>query len=134
MEGVSKRMIAVSAGLIFLTVVVCIFSRSMRSYTQWEQEHLGIPDVVSSRTDGDECMLIVVANADRIEDEQVFAEETVRKYEDNAFYTTRFSRDCKNLPRQVYMSVYVRKSDIGQKPAVFSIVYDAENRKIRIIE
>lgn len=134
MGSVVKRMIAVSAGLILLAAAVCIFCRGTRSYTQWEQEHIGVPDVVSSRTDGDECMLIVVANADSIEDEQAFAEETVRKYEENEFYTTRFSRDHKSLPKQVYMSVYLRKSDIGQKPSVFSIMYDTENRKIRIIQ
>lgn len=134
MGKVSKKIVVKCVFLIGLAVILCILCRNVRLHTQWEREHSGIPDVVSSRTQGNKCVLTVVANADEIEDEQAFAEETVRKYEENSFHTTRFSRDQKKLPCRVYMSVYLRRDDIGRDPAVFSIEYDAENKKFEIIK
>lgn len=129
-----KRKISGAVGLIFLIIAVCVMCGHVPTYMQPGQEHEGVPDVVSSRTNGTECTLTVVANADKIEDEQAFAEETVRKYEENSFYTTKFSRDQESSIQQVHMTVYLRRSDIGENPAVFSIEYDVINREFKIIE
>ena len=134
MKKVSKKIFLGNVLLVLLAAVLYILCRSEGGYVQWEKEHSGIPDVVSSRTNGDQCMLNVGANTDRIEDEQAFAEETIRKYEENSFYTTKFSRDRKSLPRQVYMSVYLKRSDIGQGEAVFLIEYDADSGEFKIAE
>lgn len=129
-----KRKISGAVGLFCLIAVICVLYGGVRTYRQPGRESKGVPDVVSSRTSGDETMLTVVANTDRIEDEQAFAEETVRKYEENSFYTTKFSRDQERSIQQVHMTVYLRRSDIGENPALFSIEYDVINREFKIIE
>lgn len=133
-QKTGKMLFVGSAVLILLSGAICIFYKHIELYTQDKQPYSGTPDVVSSRTEGDECVLIVVANAERIEDEEKFAEETVRIYEENTFYTTRFSRDQTKILKKVYMSVYLQKSDIGHGPALFTILYDTESGRTEIIE
>lgn len=122
------------AVLVLLFLAVFILCRNTGWAEKWAREHSGIPDVVGSRTEGDECILTVVANGAHIEDKWKFAEEVIRMYEENTFYTTRFSRDREEIPVKVRMSVYLKKSDIGRKSAVFCIVYDAESGTITLPE
>lgn len=92
-------------------------------YGQWKQDRSGIPDVVASRTENGESFLIVVANAERIEDKQKFAWQVVAMYEKNEFHTTRFSRDMGEAPETVYMTVYLKKADIEDGSPVCEIEY-----------
>ena len=73
-QKTGKMLFVASAVLILLSGAICIFYKHIELYTQDKQPYSGTPDVVSSRTEGDECVLIVVANAERIEDEEKFAE------------------------------------------------------------
>lgn len=94
-------------------------------YSQWEQDRSGIPDVVASRTENGESFLIVVANAEQIKDKQEFAGQVVDMYEKNKFHTTRFSRDIGEAPETVYMTVYLKKTDIEDGSPVCEIKYKA---------
>lgn len=80
----------------------------------------GIPDVVSSRTENDVSYLTVVANEEYIEDREAFTETVLRMYEENGFYSTKFSRDRIQV-NELYMSVYLKKEDVGEERPVFRI-------------
>lgn len=114
--------------LIIAVILTAFFIFARLSGTQSEdiRENSGIPDVVGSRTQNDDCYLTVVANAEGIEDREKFAEEVICMYRENSFYTTRFSTDREETPKRLYITVYLNKSDVEQGKDVFSFLYNAD--------
>lgn len=126
-----KRIIPVIIPGILLLAALLLFGVSAH-FEEEKRAGFCVPDVVSSRLTGDECHLTVVANGSRTDDRRAFAERVVEMYEDNAFYTTRFSRDGGACPMKVYMDVYPEREDVGNREPQFRIIYDVENGKIDV--
>lgn len=106
--------------LLFCAAVLCIVT-GVRRYTQIQGENE--PDVVASRCENNKYDLIVAANCDEITDAEAFAEEVVRKYEENSFYTTKLSVDLGEKIDLVCFHVYLKREDIGKKEELFQIHY-----------
>ncbi len=84
-----------------------------------EQDTSGIPDVVSSMVSDSDYNLMVVANSNRIEDEDEFARTFIHMCQDNSFHTTRFSTDIRGYPAELNISVYLSRRDIEEKKEPF---------------
>lgn len=93
----------------------------------WSVEDCGIPDAVSSISDGEKCCLTVVANSAQISDEEAFAREVIRMCMDNSFRSLRFSTDIGRLPEEIEIDVYLRKEDVGERTPVFRIRAEAKH-------
>lgn len=79
----------------------------------------GVPDAVSSDSDGSVCRLTVVANAPSIGDRDEFARRVARMYAENDFRTIRFSTDAGELPGEVDIRVYLSRDRIrGCEPVM----------------
>lgn len=111
-------------------ILLLVFSLSIEDEKNSKNDHSGIPDVVSSIIQNGDCALTVVANADAIEDKQQFAEKIIIMYRENNFSTTRFSTDIGSRPKNLYITVYLKKSDIKKGKEAFHFQYNADNCKI----
>jgi hypothetical protein len=127
-------LIAGFAALLF------VFALSLSGRGGRSGEECGIPDAVSSISDGEKCCLTVVANSSQISDEEAFAREVVRMCMENSFRSLRFSTDIGERPAVLEIDVYLQKKDVGEMPPVFRIraeskgtegVYDSENQMER---
>lgn len=132
MERIGRKMISVGRVVLFVSAVIFLSCGKIKEYSFQGEGAADFPDAVSSIVDGKELRLIIVANADRIENIHDFAKQAVRKYESNSFCTTKFSTDQGQMPARVYMRVYLKREDIGERPSLFSIIYDTEKRRIKI--
>lgn len=65
----------------------------------------GEPDVISSMIVNNEQYLTVVANRNKIENEEEFKKLLIRMYEENSFHSVKFSTDLVD-PERVYMKIY----------------------------
>lgn len=90
-------------------------------------DECGIPDAVSSISDGEKCCLTVVANSGQIRDKEAFAREVVRMCTENSFRSLRFSTDIGGWPAVLEIDVYLQKKDVGRTPPVFRIRAESEN-------
>lgn len=90
------------------------------------------PDVVSSSSVDRDQYLTVVANRDKIEDKEEFAELLVQMCRENSFQTIKFSTD-RGYATSLNMRVYLWEDDIDgndpvmvveYKPAVYGKAYD----------
>ena len=95
----------------------------------WSVEDCGIPDAVSSISDGEKCCLTVVANSGEIPDEEAFARKVIRMCTENSFRSLRFSTDIGGWPEEMEIDVYLRKKDVGEEPPVFRIRAESEHGK-----
>ena len=107
--------------LIFCAAAVLCIVAGLRRCAQMQKE--SEPDVVASRCENNVYDLIVAANCDEIADAEAFAEEVVRKYEENSFYTTKLSVDLGEEIDLVRFHVYLKKKDVGKKEELFQIHY-----------
>lgn len=112
------KVLTALCGAAGLAAFGIIFSGSAK---QWIWEHSGIPDAVSSISDGRDCRLTVVANADVIEDKEAFASDVARKYQENSFRTIRLSTDTGGEPSRVEIVVYLKRGDVGKEDPVMRI-------------
>ena len=87
-----------------------------------ERRDEGEPDVVSSMIMNDEQYLIVVANRNKIENEEEFTNLLIKMYEENSFHSVKFSTDMVELER-VYVKVYLWKQDIKKENPILRIKY-----------
>ena len=90
-------------------------------------DECGIPDAVSSISDGEKCCLTVVANSGQIRDKEAFAREVVRMCTENSFRSLRFSTDIGGWPAVLEIDVYLQMKDVGRTPPVFRIRAESEN-------
>lgn len=65
----------------------------------------GEPDVISSMIVNNEQYLTVVANRNKIENEEEFTKLLIKMYEENSFHSVKFSTDLVDT-EMVYMEVY----------------------------
>ena len=98
--------------LLYLLVAMLLVSGCGQKHTAGE------PDVISSiKTNRDE-MLTVVANRDKIEDKEEFANLLIEKCKDNSFQSIKFSTD-NGYATSLDISVYCWKDEIdGQDPVM----------------
>lgn len=87
-----------------------------------ERRDEGEPDVVSSMIMNDEQYLIVVANRNKIENEEEFTNLLIKMYEENSFHSVKFSTDMVE-PERVYVKVYLWKQDIKKENPILRIKY-----------
>lgn len=74
----------------------------------------GEPDVISSVIVNNEQYLTVVANRNKIENEEEFKKLLIRMYEENSFHSVKFSTDISD-PEKVYIKVYPFRETIKEK-------------------
>ena len=74
----------------------------------------GEPDVISSMIVNNEQYLTIVANRNKIENEEEFKKLLIRMYEENSFHSVKFSTDISD-PEKVYMKVYLFRETIKEK-------------------
>ena len=74
----------------------------------------GEPDVISSMIVNNEQYLTVVANRNKIENEEEFTKLLIKMYEENSFHSVKFSTDISE-PEKVYMKVYPFRETIKEK-------------------
>ncbi len=82
----------------------------------------GEPDVISSMIVNNEQYLTVVANRNKIENEEEFKKLLIRMYEENSFHSVKFSTDLVD-PERVYMKIYRWKADIRKEEPLLRIHY-----------
>lgn len=92
----------------------------------------GVPDVISTRTQNEKCSLTVVANSGKIRDREAFARTVIKMYETNDFQTTKFSREMGNVPRTLYITVYLTRKDVEEEKVAFSFCYDTSAHTLSI--
>ena len=67
-----------AATVVFAVLCAVFLFITSGGYEQWKEENSGIPDALSSISDGTTCRLIVVANRSGIRDAEEFAEEVIK--------------------------------------------------------
>lgn len=82
----------------------------------------GEPDVISSMIVNNEQYLTVVANRNKIENEEEFKKLLIRMYEENSFHSVKFSTDLVD-PERVYMKVYRWRGDVKKEESPLRIMY-----------
>lgn len=93
---------------------IILTSCGTKEDTQEQEELSGVPDVVSSTVFDTDYNLMVVANSDRIEDEEEFARTVVHMCQDNSFHSVRFSTDIRGYPTGLDISAYLNRNDIEE--------------------
>ena len=113
-----------AATLALLLLLALSLSWAGDRLSQWNEDHSGIPDAVSSRNLGRECFLTVVANRDEIEDKEEFARTVVEMCIENSFESMCFSTDQEGYPSRLEIEVYRRKSEAGRGEPVCLIRFE----------
>lgn len=107
-----KRICIVCVIMIF--VIMTGYPFRMKSEEKISME----PDVVNSICVNRDQYLIVVANRDKIEDKEEFAELLVQMCRENSFQTIKFSSDIGGMT-SVNMRVYLQREEIeGHEPVM----------------
>nr|WP_294491713.1 hypothetical protein [uncultured Mediterraneibacter sp.] len=114
-------------GILAAVILLCLIVPY--AFRRWQKEHTGIPDAVSSTSDGSGCRLTVVANCDKIKDREEFAWEVIEMCRNNSFHTIRLSTDISGWPASLDIAVYLHKADIGVKEEVMRIRYEPRDNK-----
>ena len=107
-------------------LLISLFLYLAKRKDEWIIDECGIPDAVSSISDGEKCCLTVVANSGQIRDKEAFAREVVRMCTENSFRSLRFSTDIGGWPAVLEIDVYLQKKDVGEEPPVFRIRAESE--------
>ena len=81
------------------------------------------PDVVSSISMNQDQYLTIVANRDKIEDKEEFAELLVKMCRENSFHTIKFSTD-RGYATSVDMRVYLFQDKIEGHEPVMIVKYE----------
>ena len=128
-----KTMQVIAAGLTVFCAA-CLFA-ALGNKEREGKDNPGIPDAVSSMSDGETCRLTVVANSGTIGDEEKFARMVIEMCRENSFQSLRLSTDIGGWSEKLDIRVYLRKRDIGKREPAMHILYepadDGENYDIR---
>lgn len=103
-----------------------------RNRSRGERRVEGEPDVVSSMIMNDEQYLIVVANRNKIENEEEFTKLLIKTYEENSFHSVKFSTDLVDSEK-VYMVVYLWGDEIKESRHKLRMETTAKNVKYCIL-
>lgn len=111
--------------LLLSGAAVCflLFAVVPALYKCYKSNYSGIPDAVSSSTDGLECRLTVTANASHIKDKKAFADEIFEMCRANSFRSVRLSTDVAGWPSRLDVTVYLHRYDIGRREPEMMIHY-----------
>lgn len=122
-EWRSERKRKQKAGVILIAVFFLLCGAGSW-YRQWQADHTGIPDAVSSRTENGQCFLDVIANADRIEDTEGFAWTVIQMCRENSFRSIRLSTDLYGYPERLEINVYLHREEVNKEKPVLRIRYE----------
>lgn len=122
-KAVLMRVVLAAGAAVLL---ISLFLYLVKRKDEWIINECGIPDAVSSISDGEKCCLTVVANSGQIRDKEAFAREVVRMCTENSFRSLRFSTDIGGWPAVLEIDVYLQKKDVGEEPPVFRIRAESE--------
>lgn len=92
----------------------------------------GEPDVISSMIVNNEQYLIVVANRNKIENEEEFTKLLIKMYEENSFHSVKFSTDMVDTEK-VYMKVYFWRDEIKKSRYKLRMETTTKNAKYCIL-
>lgn len=92
----------------------------------------GEPDVISSMIVNNEQYLTVVANRNKIENEEEFKKLLIRMYEENSFHSVKFSTDLVDTEK-VYMKVYFWRDEIKKSRYKLRMETTTKNAKYCIL-
>lgn len=104
-------------------VCVLLFAVISVIYKCYRYDYSGVPDAVSSSTNGSECRLTVAANDSCIEDKDAFADEIFGMCRANSFRTVKLSTDVSGWPSGLEVIVYLHRYEIGRKKPEMRIRY-----------
>ena len=122
-KAVLMRVVLAAGAAVLL---ISLFLYLVKRKDEWIIDECGIPDAVSSISDGEKCCLTVVANSGQIRDKEAFAREVIKMCMENSFRSLRFSTDIGGWPEELEIDVYLRKKDVGEEPPVFRIRAESE--------
>ena len=92
----------------------------------------GEPDVISSMIVNNEQYLTVVANRNKIENEEEFTKLLIKMYEENSFHSVKFSTDMVDTEK-VYMKVYFWRDEIKKSRYKLRMETTTKNAKYCIL-
>ena len=84
------------------------------------------PDLVNSISSNRDYRLTVIANRNKIEDKEAFAEKLIQMCRDNSFKTIRFSTDF-GYATELRMTVYLTEADWKNGESVMDVAYTQES-------
>lgn len=122
-KAVLMRVVLAAGAAVLL---ISLFLYLVKRKDEWIIDECGIPDAVSSISDGEKCCLTVVANSGQIRDKEAFAREVIKMCMENSFRSLRFSTDIGGWPEELEIDVYLQKKDVGEEPPVFRIRAESE--------
>ena len=111
-----KRICIVCVIMVFGIMAGCFLEEKYENHIPME------PDVVSSISMNQDQYLTIVANRDKIEDKEEFAELLVKMCRENSFHTIKFSTD-RGYATEIHMQVYLCEEDIEDANVVMEIDY-----------
>ena len=114
-----KRICIVCVIMVFGIMTGYLFEKKSEENIPME------PDVVSSINMNRDQYLIVVANRDKIEDKEEFAELLVQMCRDNSFHTIKFSTD-RGYATGLNMRVYLWENDVEENNPVMVVEYSPD--------
>lgn len=112
--------------VLLILGVACMFCYGMCKSEEWKESHSGIPDAVSSMSNDGWQYLKVVANSDRIDDEETFAREVIQMCRENSFRSIRFSTDINGYPSGLEITAYLNRKDLEKNEPVCEIEFRTE--------
>lgn len=111
----------------FAILIVMMIPFGRKKYEQWQEEHSGIPDAVSSMAIGGDLCLTVIANTSEIEDKEALAREIIHKCIDNSFTSIRLSTDINGYPASLKINVHLNRKDLEmRKEPVCKIEFETD--------
>lgn len=111
-----KRICIVCVIMVFGIMAGCFLEEKYENHIPME------PDVVSSISMNQDQYLTIVANRDKIEDKEEFAELLVKMCRENSFHTIKFSTD-REYATGIHMQVYLCDNDIEVAKMAMKIDY-----------
>lgn len=111
-----KRICIVCVIMVFGIMAGCFLEEKYENHIPME------PDVVSSISMNQDQYLTIVANRDKIEDKEEFAELLVKMCRENSFHTIKFSTD-RGYATEIHMQVYLCEEDIEDANVVMETDY-----------
>lgn len=120
--------------ITILAGILALFCYFIRINGRTEHGTGGLPDALNSVVSGKTCSLTVVANTNRIDDKEMFAREVIQMCRDNSFSSLRLSTDVGGWPKELDITVYYYRRDIGKRDPAMRILYKPvnDNEKISI--
>ena len=111
-----KSICIVCVIMVFGIMAGCFLEEKYENHIPME------PDVVSSISMNQDQYLTIVANRDKIEDKEEFAELLVKMCRENSFHTIKFSTD-RGYATGIHMQVFLCEEDIEDANVVMEIDY-----------